>query len=202
MRRTSLGCNAATMRARTGIREECARSCERVGDAAARVQARCRLGEAGRAMAAHRVGQHAVPRGAPAPGSAAPLPASVREDAGAAPEGLPVTTRPRSHLASVLAALAVAACAPTATDAGAPRASRASHGEMRGYGVPAVDEPTLEAMLERCGTVERVPLQALAAIPQTDIRRRCEQLRRTRSTQPGNTVRVAPQPASTTRAAP
>ena len=113
-----------------------------------------------------------------------------------------LTFTPDNPCNTVVTSPAGAVLYRAATDAGAPRASRASHGEMRGYGVPAVDEPTLEAMLERCETVERVPLQALAAIPQTDIRRRCEQLRRTRSTQPGNTVRVAPQPASTTRAAP
>ena len=109
-----------------------------------------------------------------------------------APEASLVAPHSRSRLASVVAALALAACAPASKEAGAPHASHASDGGMRGYGVPGVDGPTLRAMLGRCEAVERLPQRNLPAIEQTDILRRCAQLRRTMGTQPGNSVRAGP----------
>lgn len=88
-----------------------------------------------------------------------------------------------------MAALAftLAACSsPTQ----APNLSRqTTTGPIRGYGVPGVEGPDLASMLRTCDMLGDQSSQGSTPADQ-DLRTRCDQLRRTMGTQPGNAVRA------------
>ncbi|RAI54113.1 hypothetical protein DOO78_26380 [Roseicella frigidaeris] len=90
-------------------------------------------------------------------------------------------------VAALVAALA--ACSPAMQVSGPSR--QAAPAPIRGYGVPGVDGPDLASMLRSCDALTGRSAESPSAADQ-DLRTRCDQMRRTMGTQPGNSVRAGP----------
>ena len=84
-------------------------------------------------------------------------------------------------------AFALAACSSPTQAPGSSR--QTASGPIKGYGVLGVEGPDLASMLRTCGTIENSSSSDLSGADQ-DLRTRCDQLRRTMGTQPGNSVRA------------
>ncbi|TXM95524.1 hypothetical protein [Methylobacterium sp. WL116] len=60
---------------------------------------------------------------------------------------------------------------------------------MKGYGIRAVEGETLAEMLDRCSAADRGATQLAPDDTAALLAARCDQLRRSLRTQPGNTAR-------------
>lgn len=118
-----------------------------------------------------------------APASQSPMPTFAtygryRKDA--------VLSRWLAPFAATLAAI-LAACSPAIQSSGTSR--QATSMAIRGYGVLGVEGSDLASMLHTCNALQVRSSESVSAADQ-DLRTRCDQLRRTMGTQPGNSVRA------------
>lgn len=90
---------------------------------------------------------------------------------------MPHTSRPLLAVLALLAGL------------GSARAEAVTEPGMKGYGIRAVEGGTLSEMLGRCAAGDQGAAPLTPGETPALLAARCDQLRRSLQTQPGNTVR-------------